>query len=188
MDDNLILEKIDSIGLYRTIKEIKIENNFFIRNSDKVKFEQFWNFIEFGDYDIDETFLEDCIAHELIQTDKLFDLPMLIYSKLSKEFIDKYTDYLNWNRMLLYIISSNDVNIFDYEDIILKYDLWNLVSTIELPYEFMVKYSDNLVWKFLYMTREEWSEEEIEVFPDLLIYLARKERLDEINKIDQISF
>lgn len=188
MNDDLILEKIDNNGLYKTIKQIKIPNDFFIRNYDKIKFEQLWNFIEFGDYDIDEIFLEDCIAHEIIQTDKLFDLPMLIYSKLSKEFIDKYSDYLNWDRMLLYIISSSNVNIFDYEDIIIKYNLWNLVSTIELPYEFMEKYVDKLVWKLLYLTREEWSDEELEKFPELLLYLTRSERLQAINKIDQISF
>ena len=188
MNDELILNEIHKNGLYKTIKEINIPNNFFITNSDKVSFSLLWNFIEFGDYDIDENFLEDCIAHDLIKLDKLFELPMLIYSKLSDNFISKYSDNINWYRMLLYKISDEKVNIFDYEDIIIKNDLWQLISSIELPYEFMDKYIDKLNWSYLYMIKDEWSDNDLERYPELLLYITSHERKQELKKIDQINF
>jgi hypothetical protein len=175
MNDIEILELIEKWGLYKTITENKIDNEFFIRNISSIDIDLFFRFVESGDYIINEKFIKELIDNFSIEKERLFDLPMLIYIELSESFIKEYEEYLNWNRLFLYYITNDNIDVWDYEDVISKYDLWHLASTIKLPIQFIEKYSDKLDWEYVSILND-FEDYDLEKFPNLLYYETVRER------------
>jgi hypothetical protein len=167
MTDAEILNYIEEHGLYRTLKNFDIEHDFFIRNSEQINIDILFTFIESCDYEVNELFIEQLIDNSIIEKDKIYDLPMQVYVKLSDEFIYKYKSNINWNRMFLYYITNDNIDIWKYEDIIKEYDLWHLASTIKLPLEFINKYSENLDWEYILMVNS-FDDNDLNKYPNLL--------------------
>ncbi len=175
MKDEEILNLIEDQGLYKTIKENKIDNSFFIKYINDINVDLFFRFVESGDYIIDEQFIKELVDNSIIEKEKIFDLPMLIYTNLSEEFLKEYEEYINWNRLFLYYITNDNINIWEYETIINKYDLWHLASTIKLPIDFIDKYSDKLDWYYLSMLVD-FKDEDLDKYSSLLYYSTIIER------------
>lgn len=175
MSDEEILDSIKKIGLYRTIKKHKIENIFFIKNSTEIDIDLLFRFVESGDYLIDEVFINHLIESSIIERNRIYELPMNIYIEFSDSFIENNKDYINWNRLFLYYITNEYINIWDYEKIIIEHDLWHLASTIELPKDFIDKYHHKLDWKYISMLND-FEDDDLDKYPDAILPLLIIER------------
>ena len=131
-----------------------------------------------------EDFVTKAIEIEYFHLDDIKELSMSTYANLSPEFISKYKEHINWNRMILYV--STQSNSFDeYVEVINDKDLWQVISANDLPLEFIRDYKDNLDWSYLSMVKC-FTDEEKEEFVDYILTPVQKEIGDEsfINQND----
>jgi len=120
-----------------------------------------------------ESFIVKAIKSEFFSTEDIGELNMTTYSNLSKEFISKYENYINWNRMILYISTQSDS--FDkYTDIIDSKGLWRVISVNDLPIDFIRQWKDKLDWSYLSMVKY-FSEDEKLEFADYIMTPVQKD-------------
>lgn len=124
-----------------------------------------------------EDFLNKAIDIEYFDAKDLFDLSMTTYSNLSPDFIIKYKDNINWNRMILYISTQSD-SFEDHVDIINEKKLWNIISANDLPLDFIRVYKDKLDWSYLSMVKK-FTDDEKEEFSDYILTPVQKDISDE---------
>jgi len=133
---------------------------------------------------LSEDFINKSIEIQYLDLEDIKELSMSTYANLSPEFISKYKEYINWNRMILYI--STQSNSFDeYVEVINDKDLWQVISANDLPLEFIREYKDKLDWSYLSMVKC-FTDEEKEEFGDYILTPVQKEISDEsfINQDD----
>lgn len=119
--------------------------------------------------DFSENFVIEAIKKSYFSLFDIKDLSMITYSNLSIDFIDKYKEYINWLRMLLYI--STQTNSFDkYESIIESNNLWQMISANDLNIEFIRKWKDKLDWNLLSMVRCFSDDEKLEFNNYIVVY------------------
>ena len=116
---------------------------------------------------LSENFLIKAIDEEIFSKEDVRNLTMSTYSKLSNEFIAKYSDYLNWSKMMLYISTQSD-DFNNYTEIIETYNLWDSISANDLPIEFIRQWKEKLNWTYLSMVKE-FTDDEILEFADYII-------------------
>ena len=116
---------------------------------------------------LSENFLIKAIDEEIFSKEDVKNLTMSTYSKLSNEFIAKYSDHLNWSKMILYISTQSD-NFDNYIQIIEENNLWESISANDLPIEFIRQWKGKLNWTYLSMVKE-FTDDEIVEFADYII-------------------
>jgi len=110
---------------------------------------------------LSESFIKSAIEKEYFIVDDIRDLTLTTYSKFSEQFLVEYSQYINWNKMILYLSTQSD-NFDKYITIIDDNNLWSLISANDLDIEFIRQWKDKLDWKYLSMVKCFTDEEKIE--------------------------
>lgn len=131
-----------------------------------------------------EEFLEKAIECNYFTTDDLENLTITTYSSLSKNFLEKYKEHLNWTKLLIWVSTQTD-SFADYVEIIQENNLWDLISANDLPIDFIRQYKDKLNWNFVSVTKEFSDEERLE-FTDYLVETKRELTDEELKKFGLI--
>lgn len=122
---------------------------------------------------LSEKFVNDAIEIGFFCEENIKELTMTTYSKFSEKFIEKYAEYINWQRMILYVSTQSDS--FDkYIDIIEKNNLWSIISANDLDSNFVREWKDKLDWNYLSMVKC-FTDEEKEEFVDYIKIPESKE-------------
>src|SRR5581483_1491654 len=75
---------------------------------------------------VSEDFIRKALDIEYLSVDNLKTLSMTTLSKLSKNFIQEYSEFIDWKKMMLYLSCSDDeINFEDYILIIDSCNLWS---------------------------------------------------------------
>jgi hypothetical protein len=131
-----------------------------------------------------ENFVEMALEIEYFSTDDLKNLSMTTYSNLSKKFLHKHREFLNWTKLLIWVSTQTD-SFADYVEIIQENNLWDLISANNLPIDFIREYKDKLNWNFLSIIKE-FSEEEKLEFTDYIIEKNREVTDDDFKTVSSI--
>jgi len=125
---------------------------------------------------LSEDFINKSIESEYFISDDIYEFNMTTYSNLS-EFIIKYKENINWDRMMLYISTQSD-SFENHTDIIESKNLWKVISANDLSIEFIRQWKDKLDWSYLSMVKR-FTDEEKEEFSDYIITPVQPELNDE---------
>jgi len=157
-------EELIKMGFPTFIKEYDIDDQFIKDNVALINPSDVWLAIIEG-LPITQDLLEFFLDKKVIKKECISDLSMSIYSKLGDGFIDKYKEYINWTKMVTYLASIEKLDIENYYDIIEEKGLWNIISSTELPIDFIREHKGKLKWNVLLATNH-FTEEELEEFSD----------------------
>lgn len=165
----LTLEEIFSIlderdGTYKLLSNYKVSEDFIFDN--KERFDKEAVIISTN---LSEDFIKKSLESKWFEDSDIKELNMQTYSKLSEKFIFKYKDFINWNRMILYISTQSDT-FDDYIKIIEDNNLWSLISANDLPIDFIRDYKEKLDWNFLSIVKNFSDDEKLE-FSDYIIVI-----------------
>ena len=133
-----------------------------------------------------EEFVSKAIEIEYLDIKDIYELSMKTYSNLSDEFITKYKENINWDRMILYISTQSDT--FDkHTNVIEDKDLWSIISANDLSIDFIRQWKDKLNWSYLSMVKCFTDEEKLE-FSDYMLTPVQKEIPEEFINTDDLKF
>lgn len=135
---------------------------------------------------LSEEFITKAIEIEYLNIEDIYEFSMTTYSNLSDEFISKYKDNINWDRMILYISTQSDT--FDkHTKVIEDKDLWSVISANDLSIDFIRQWKDKLDWSYLSMVKC-FTDEEKEEFTDYILTPVQKEISEEFINTDDLKF
>lgn len=133
-----------------------------------------------------EDFVNKAIETKYLEVEDIYELSMTTYSNLSDEFIVKYKDNINWDRMILYISTQSDS--FDkHTKVIEDKDLWSIISANDLSIDFIRQWKDKLDWSYLSMVKHFTDEEKLE-FVDYILTPVQKEMPGDLINTDDLKF
>ena len=133
-----------------------------------------------------EDFVSKAIEIEYLDIKDIYELSMKTYSNLSDEFITKYKENINWDRMILYISTQSDS--FDkHTNVIEDKDLWSIISANDLSIDFIRQWKDKLNWSYLSMVKC-FTDEEKSEFSDYILTPVQKEITEEFINTDDLKF
>jgi hypothetical protein len=163
----LTLEEIFSIlnevdGTYKLLSNYKVSEDFIFENKERFNKE-----VVVISTNLSENFIKKSLESKWFEDSDIKELNMQTYSNLSEKFIFKYKDFINWNRMILYISTQSDT-FDDYIKIIEDNDLWGLISANDLPIDFIRDYKEKLDWNFISIVKNFSDDEKLE-FADYII-------------------
>jgi hypothetical protein len=139
------LKLIEKNGILNTIKEYDIPEEFILKHYEIID-----KNIIISALRLSEDFINSAITLEYFENSDILNLNMSTYSNLSEEFIQEYDEYINWERMIIYLSSSDKIDdINKFEKVIDKFNLWNLISANELPIDFIRENASKLDWEIL---------------------------------------
>ena len=169
-------------GSLSVLRDYTIPESFILENK-----ELFDKKIVIGSLNLSENFITESLESNYFLIEDLKDLSMTTYAQLSKSFLKLYADSLNWNKIMTYLLSSEQIkDINKYLHVIEKYDLWSCISISgDLPIEFIREYKDKLDWKYLSMTQNFTPDDTIE-FIDYIVDV-RSEPANENDKLFNID-
>ena len=132
-----------------------------------------------------EEFIIKAINIEYLDIEDINELSMTTYSNLSDEFINKYKENINWDRMILYI--STQSNSFDnHTKVIEDKNLWSVISANDLSIDFIRQWKDKLDWSYLSMVKC-FTDEEKEEFVDYILTPVQKEMPEDLINTDDLK-
>jgi hypothetical protein len=196
MEKLKIGEKLDKLWLYSLLAEGY--NTYYIISNYKLDedlilecHEDLDKEIIIQGVDLSEDFINRSIEIGFLNNNDIKNLNMMTYSNLSEEFIKKYKKNINWGRMMLYMLlcKDHDDNLFTkYIDIIVKENLWDIISASEdLPIEFIKVWKDKLNWNILSLVKNFTEDEQLQ-FDDYIIKKKEIEIEEDYNiSIDEIE-
>lgn len=116
---------------------------------------------------LSEDFVNRAIESKFFELSDIKNLSMTTYSNLSDNFISLNGEYINWQRMIIYL--STQSNDFDkYIQIIESQNLWPLISANDLPIDFIRNWKDKLDWSYLSLVKC-FTDEEKSEFSEYII-------------------
>lgn len=118
-------------------------------------------------YNFSEDFVVKALENGSISKEDIKDFNIQTHINFSQEFINIYSKYINWSRMILYISTQSD-DFNKYISIIEENNLWDMISTNDLSIDFIRKHKDKLNWNKLTIVKK-FNEEETEEFKDYII-------------------
>jgi hypothetical protein len=133
-----------------------------------------------------EEFIKKAIEIEYLDIDDIYELGMTTYSNLSGEFITKYKDNINWDRMILYISTQSD-SFDNHTNVIEDKDLWSIISANDLSIDFIRKWKDKLDWSYLSMVKCFTDDEKLE-FADYIMIPVQQELPGDLINTDDLKF
>jgi hypothetical protein len=108
-----------------------------------------------------EEFVTKAIEVKYLTIEDIVELSMATYSNLSDEFITKYKENINWDRMILYISTQSD-SFDNHTKVIEDRNLWSVISANDLSIDFIRQWKDKLDWSYLSMVKYFTDDEKLE--------------------------
>jgi hypothetical protein len=176
-----LLEMIIKDGLIFVLQNYDVPESFLLKWGPKTdEFDGLDKNIIIQIMGLSEKFIKDAIDIDYFELDDIYGLNMGTYSGLSEKFIKLYENYINWERMILYLCSSEKIDdISKFEWIIEKFNLWKLISANELPIDFVRRNRNKLDWRIVSIINDFSDEEKDEFVEDIPNY---KEEWDKLAK------
>lgn len=164
MTESEILKLIDKEGLIFVLQNYEIPESFILKwGKPNFESEGLPKSIVISMLNLSEEFIEKAIEIDYFEVGDIFELNMITYSNLKEDFINKYDEYINWERMMLYLCSSEKIeNIEKFEWIIEKLNLWKLISANNLPIDFIRRNKNKLDWNIVSIINEFSDDEKVE--------------------------
>lgn len=156
------LKLIEKNGIINTIREYDIPEEFILKHYELID-----KNIIISALQLSEDFINSALTLEYFENSDILNLNMRTYSNLSDEFIQEYNEYINWERMIVYLSSSDKIDVNRFKTVIDRFDLWNLISANELPIDFIRENASKLNWEILSIVNC-FTEEEKEEFSDFI--------------------
>jgi len=172
-----LLDMISEDGLLSVLKYYEIPESFIlkwgpIRDLDK-------NII-IQTMTLSEKFIKEAIDIDYFELEDVHGLNMRTYAGLSNKFTKLYENYINWERMILYLCSSEKIDdISKYEWVIEKFNLWKLISANQLPIDFIRKNRNKLDWRIVSIINNFTDEEKDEFVEDIPNYKEEWDKFKE---------
>jgi len=158
----LISLMAEGFDTYEIVKNYKLSEELILDSTDLLDKEVLMQGLNFS-----ENFLDKAINFEYFSKEDLKNLSMTTYSNLSKTFLQKYKEDLNWTKILVYVSTQTD-SFSEYVEVIEENNLWELISANNLPINFIREYKNKLNWNFLSVIKEFTDEEKLE-FSDYIV-------------------
>lgn len=164
MTESEILKLIDKEGLIFVLQNYEIPESFILKwGKPNFESEGLPKSIVISMLNLSEEFIEKAIEIDYFEVGDIFELNMITYSNLKEDFINKYDQYINWERMILYLCSSEKIeNVEKFEWIIEKLNLWKLISANNLPIDFIRRNKNKLDWNIVSIINEFSDDEKVE--------------------------
>ena len=132
-----------------------------------------------------EEFVTKAIEVEYLDIEDIYEFSMTTYSNLSDDFIAKYKDNINWNRMILYISTQSD-SFDNHTKVIEDKNLWSIISANDLSIDFIRQWKDKLDWSYLSMVKCFTDDEKLE-FADYILTPIQQELPGDLIDIDSLK-
>jgi hypothetical protein len=132
-----------------------------------------------------EEFVTKAIEIEYLNIEDITELSMTTYSNLSDEFITKYKENINWDRMILYISTQSD-SFDNHTKVIEDKNLWSVISANDLSIDFIRQWKDKLDWSYLSMVKC-LTDDEKEEFSDYIITPVQQEMPEDLINTDSLK-
>jgi len=132
-----------------------------------------------------EEFVTKAIEKEYLDIEDITELSMTTYSNLSDEFITKYKENINWDRMILYISTQSD-KFDNHTKVIEDKNLWSVISANDLSIDFIRQWKDKLDWSYLSMVKC-FTDEEKEEFSNYIITPVQQEMPEDLINTDGLK-
>jgi hypothetical protein len=132
-----------------------------------------------------EDFVIKSIESEYLDIEDITELSMTTYSNLSDEFITKYKENINWDRMILYISTQSD-SFDNHTKVIEDKNLWSVISANDLSIDFIRQWKDKLDWSYLSMVKC-FTDEEKEEFSNYIITPVQQEIPEDLINTDDLK-
>lgn len=184
-----LLELIKESGLIEVLTNYEVPEDFILKwGIGDSEFNGIDKSLVMSIMNLSEDFIKAALIIEYFTPEDISQLNMLTYSGLSQEFIKEYEKYINWNRMILYLSSSDKIeNIEKFESIIENHNLWNLISANPLPVDFIRKNKEKLDWKIASIVNKFTESERVEFSELIVIYTDVVPLHDVIEKVYTVS-
>lgn len=173
-------------GTYYLITGYEISEEFILENIEYFEKE----ILLLSPISFSEAFVNKALSIEFFTTDDISNLNVQTYKNLSGDFLKKYKSNINWSKVILYISTQCD-DFEKYIDIISENNLWSLISSNDLPIDFINRWKDKLDWKQLSMVKS-FTDEEINLFKDYIWtsskYSEKSIVIDQIDEFDTDRF
>jgi len=184
-----LLDLINKDGLMEVLTNYEVPEDFILKwGPGDSEFSGIDKSLVISIMNLSEDFIKAALISEYFNLDDISELNMITYSGLSEEFINEYESYINWSRMILYLLSSDKIeNIEKFESIIEKHNLWNLISANPLPIDFIRKNKEKIDWKIASIVNKFTEDERVEFNDLIIIYTDVVPNLDEIDEVYTVS-
>jgi hypothetical protein len=132
-----------------------------------------------------EDFINKAIEVEYFDYEDIYKLSMTTYSNLSDEFINKYKENINWDRMILYISTQSD-SFDNHTKVIEDKNLWSVISANDLSIDFIRQWKDKLDWSYLSMVKYFTDDEKLE-FANYILTPSKIEITEDFINTDNLK-
>ena len=132
-----------------------------------------------------EDFINKAIEVEYFDYEDIYKLSMTTYSNLSDEFINKYKENINWDRMILYISTQSD-SFENHTKVIEDKNLWSVISANDLSIDFIRQWKDKLDWSYLSMVKYFTDDEKLE-FANYILTPSKIEITEDFINTDNLK-
>lgn len=176
-----LLDLIGKEGLIHVLQSYDVPESFILKWGPPSKeSDGLSKSIVIAILNLSEKFVKEALEIDWFTLEDINELNMNTYSNLSEKFIRIYEKWINWERMILYLCSSDQIkDISKYEWIIDKYNLWKLISANNLPTDFIRKNREKLDWRIVSIINNFTDEEKEEFVEEIPNY---KEEWDKFAK------
>lgn len=182
LDRNWVIELLSSgYTTYDIASEYELTEDTILECTDLLDKEVLIQGLNFS-----EDFVTKAIEVEYLDIEDVNELSMTTYSNLSDEFITKYKENINWDRMILYISTQSD-SFDNHTKVIEDKNLWSVISANDLSIDFIRQWKDKLDWSYLSMVKCFTDEEKLE-FADYILTPVQKEMPEDLINTDDLKF
>jgi hypothetical protein len=181
LDRSWILELLSSgYETYDIVRNYELSEDTILECTDLLDKEVIIQGLNFS-----ENFIIKAIESEYLDIEDITELSMTTYSNLSDEFITKYKENINWDRMILYISTQSD-SFDNHTKIIEDKNLWSVISANDLSIDFIRQCKDKLDWSYLSMVKC-FTDEEKEEFSNYIITPVQQEIPEDLINTDDLK-
>jgi hypothetical protein len=182
LDRNWVIELLSSgYTTYDIASEYELTEDTILECTDLLDKEVLIQGLNFS-----EDFVTKAIEVEYLDIEDVNELSMTTYSNLSDEFITKYKENINWDRMILYISTQSD-SFDNHTKVIEDKNLWSVISANDLSIDFIRQWKDKLDWSYLSMVKCFTDEEKLEL-ADYILTPVQKEMPEDLINTDNLKF
>jgi hypothetical protein len=181
LDRGWVIELMSSgYKTYDIVKEYELSEDTILECTDLLDKE-----VLIQGLNLSEEFITKAIEVEYLNVEDITELSMITYSNLSDEFIAKYKENINWDRMILYISTQSD-SFDEHTKVIEDKNLWSVISANDLSIDFIRQWKDKLDWSYLSMVKYFTDEEKLE-FADYILTPVQQEMPGDLINIDDLK-
>lgn len=168
MSKKMLVEHLQQYGILQLVTDFDVDESLLYSLKDNYTKKEFTQLLKSGKYIVSESMIEQMIQDEFLEEEDINEMSMNIYQNFTKDFIEKYKENINWQRLMVFLSCSEDIDYEKFIDIIKEKDLWNTISCNQLDKDFIRKYKDELNWNLVSIVNH-FSEDELEEFKDHIV-------------------